>query len=427
MVDFVGTAPDNLALQSLLGTAITPQGAGFTPDPTGISDSWAALQGALTYACDNKLHFHIPAGDYKITAPLTTGSATWVGISGAGYGHTTLRPSANNFDGLVIGPGSGAPAGPTGWLRDIGIGGPSANPSTGKAAVKLSNMPQFLLENIGVDNYDICYDFINNCYGGIGICLRGGFGGTCNVGINFRGFAESGSDFTFINPWLTGSVAAVHMSPGSTGLHIIGGQLCGYRGSANGLTSNDGMGCIIVGKDYLTSATGDFGIWDLRGVDLEGITGVWLLRSYGQSIGRIELCNCLANSGEYALGVWKGTGFVWGKMRWLDNGFSGDWSTSTAFWSLAGWGTEAFIEESGTYFNSPCVVNSLDMALNSVSSMMEQSLYGGLGISTFRANWADEQPVISLGGSWLRVSGGKLQINNGGQAAIAWTVVGTQS
>lgn len=241
----------------------------------GVADDTAALSACFAAAAAAGGRVALAPVTYRTTAALTY-SATNVRLEGAGAGKTIIKPDAVTYNALSLGDGAGNQVRPTGYARGFSIVGPTAAPTTGKAALVVNGLNQFEVDRVHVDNHDIGFDLINNCFGTQFTNIRGGFGGTLNVGVNLRVGVQSGSDITFVNPWVNGCIAGMHVAGGGGGYHVSGGQVTAGQGTAQ---SNDNAGAIVIGKDYLTGATGEATI-DLYGVSFEGTNYAHCIRTF---------------------------------------------------------------------------------------------------------------------------------------------------
>lgn len=304
-------------------------------------DSTASLNAAIIDANTKGVELRIPAGTYKTTSPLVFASAN-VRISGDGGTSTKIKPTGN-FDAFVIGSNSGYSN--SGYLKDIAIEGASARPTGFKAAVKIDGMRQFDISNVTIDNYDIGFDFINDCSGSMVTNPRTGEG--VNVGVNLRTGLQSGNDIAFINPWLYGEVASVHIAGDCGGFRFFSGQYSGNKHS--GTAPIDERGLFTIGKDYITGAIGMVGNISIQS-DFEGFPYCWAIRVYDQA--NITLSSCEAKPFDApAIGFLKMSNAKQSKVNLIKQDLKGQWS-GTKLISLAGTFGDCSIHESNSFIDA---------------------------------------------------------------------------
>jgi hypothetical protein len=308
------------------GTAVTPSSNAFqsslsiinvqaqnTPvipsPPTPSGDDYLNLQGAINTAISENRELFIPAGFWHTSAPLIAPSNAFR-MRGAGSLVTAITATGTGYNTLTIGPGN-PQVGPNGYLRDIHLLGDGIPGSpTGYSALQLNGTVQYDVENVQTDNDDIGVDLINNCYGSQFINLRGGFARTLNVGINLRTGGQSGSDLVFINPWVVGIWAGVSISGGGGGYHFFGGQI----GTTANVAPNDATGAVILGKDYLTGATGETSA-DFYNTSFEDANYSWIFRAYNNVFLNLDEVHAnVANPATPAIGFYENTSFGVGQL-----------------------------------------------------------------------------------------------------------------
>lgn len=329
---------------------VVPTGA----DPTGKTDSYAALQNAINTAISSNSELDLPAGNYISSQSLIAASSAFR-MRCAGANVTSISASAPGYNTLVVGPGvSGLTIGPNGYISDCkfsGAGRPSG--SDGHSALQLNAAIQFDVRNITVDNADIGIDLIGTNYGSQFTNIRGGFAGDLNVGVNLRSGSQSGSDLSFNNAWITGQVAGVYMAGGGGGYHFIGGQIGAGSGT---FAANDNSGAIVMGKDYLTGATGETTA-DFHGTSFEGTNFAWIFRTFNQvNLSLTDISANPASSSSPAIGFFKGDSMNNSHIHLTATIVSGIWSNAALVVGNGAWPSIWWIEE-GTYTaaNNPTI------------------------------------------------------------------------
>ena len=307
----------------------------------GKADDSSALQNAINESISLGKPLYLPPGVYRTTKGLVAASSNF-SMFGAGTRRSILAPDASSYDCLTIGPlegGSGVD--PSGYARDFGIEGGNANvftagtkPDTGKAAFKLSRMRLFSVENVAVlsdSSFDIGFDLVNNSHGCTFYNCRTGLN-ACRVGVNIRSGLSSGtgSDVTFFNPWLCGEVAAVHIGNEGGGYHFYGGQFTSSR-FWEIVAADDKRGSLILGKDYLTEATGRAATCTFDGVNFEGQQGCWAIRAFAEISCSFRDCNIRAypEASPLTIGVFKSSAFQNGQATWVNTRVSGEFSAAS--------------------------------------------------------------------------------------------------
>lgn len=354
----------------------------------GVADDTFALQSAINQALQYDSTIFIPSGTYKISSGLIAYDTICVRIQGSGA-TTIIKPTLSTFDVITI-KGSTVEQ-PSGYIRDLSIVGPSARPSGFKAALKLDGMKQFEVRNINVDNVDIGFDLVNNCFGSTFHNLRAYYG--VNVGLNLRTGPQSGNDLTFYNVWLSGNVAAVHIANDSGGFHFYGGQ---FVSNAFQASNQDGNGAMIIGKDYITGTMGGVLNVTVDGVDFEGFKRCWAVRGYDQ-IG-LTLRNCGMNPTDStikAIGLIKFTNAKQSKIYLEKINIKGYWS-GTNLIDIGGNYDDCSLVELNSWIDA----NIASAGVTSSSLVAQSQITLGQGI--FRAN---NHNTIALGKVFLRENG----------------------
>lgn len=321
-------------------TEVIPVGA----DPTGTTDSRAAIQSAITLAISQTKAVYIPAGHYLVSCPGGGAPAlTFPSISARIHGAATPE---NGYFGdnagsyiqatgacttLQVGPGTQTAQDPSGWVRDIGFTGngiPALGSPTGNACLQIDGIPGFVVDGVSCANQDVGYYLINNPYGAHFSNIRGCFSGSCNAGFYLPSAGTSagnGSDNTFENVWVNGAFCAMCITSGTGGIHVKGGQW-----SVQAAATCDTCGSFVLGFDYLTQTTpnlGGVGI-DLDGVSFENLNNSWAIRASVQTNISTSHINVFNYGGHTDLGFYKNTSTGASQLSFRDTNFYGTYSNS---------------------------------------------------------------------------------------------------
>lgn len=285
------------------GEASTPENNGLTVDRTGTNDSTSALNTWLGRLVANGDWGELGAGTFKTSAALVTGSGNSLRLGGNGTQSTIIAPTGSTYPAIHVNLGNNLQ--PSGWIKGIGVVGPSPNPTGQQAGFLIDNTPLFVLDTLDVHNCDIGYDAINNCFNLVGYNLNTSRFQSCNVGISLRAGSQSGSDIKFYNTILTAAIFAVCIAGGGGGYAFYGGQW-----SAVAASPDDANGVIQIGWNYFnnTSLTGvDNTLFS--GISLEGYRGCHGIRAYGETQAKFDTMsfNGSASSGVEAIDIFKGT------------------------------------------------------------------------------------------------------------------------
>jgi hypothetical protein len=289
----------------------------------GTADSWATIQAAINSAIASGAELLIPPGDYKTSATLVW-AANWAAIRGISAVTTSITASGPGYNTFVVGNGSPFAGGASGYIEGLHLLGNSrpATP-TGISCLQLNGMYEFKVESMIVDTNDIGFDMINNCFGSQYTNIRGGFGGTVNVGLYLRTGTQSGSDITINNAWLVGVFAGVCVAGSGGGYHVNGGQIAAGEGTS---APNDLAGAFVLGYDYLTAVTGSCSV-DIRSTSFEGTNNAWVFRSCDQTYLVADAIGMNPTSQtSLAIGVYKGTNAKNAAFSFRDVTISGFWS-----------------------------------------------------------------------------------------------------
>lgn len=302
-------------------------------DPTGSTDSHAALVAGASSAISSGLSLFVPKGYYANSATIAvTGCMPF--IFGAGAGVTQIFNSATGYDTLSIGPGNGScGVTPSGKLQDISIDGGYYNPVTSTstvppstdyyAAVKLNGILQYETENMQINGAGIGFDKINNDYGSRNVNLRIGFQGDVNYGINERTGTQGGSDNSYRDSWVTGTYCGLNVAGNAGGIHLSGGQW-GAGGSTSAVNLN--AGAICTGKDIITGTTGEATV-DIVGASFENTNYAYVFRNYDQA--NITCTGCYFNPSyapKPAAGLYYGSNMKGSAITLIGSSVSGNWS-----------------------------------------------------------------------------------------------------
>ncbi|MNJ90405.1 Pectate lyase superfamily protein [compost metagenome] len=416
------------------GGALTPAQRGFVHSAidfgtlgTGVDGDDTKLQAALDKACELRLPLYIPAGDYKLTFGLVADSSksSFTGdrnimIYGAGGTATRLMPTATTFNALTIqnsSAGSGSGIAPSGFIKDIYIEGPTSHPTGTNIGLLLRGMRQFEVHNVTVKKMPIGFDMIDNCYGCAYYNCKAQL---VSVGLNLRAGSVSGSDMNFYNFWIRANIAAVHISPDGGGWHFFGGQLAG--GDVR-TVDDDNAGAIIIGKDYISSATGTSSNIIFDGIDFEGTKYMHNFRSHGQITMTVRNCSFLQTDSSgggllaASLAIWKATGAQQSKVVFENNGVKGYWKSAKAI-DVAGHGSLIEIHERATLYESNVKFNNVAWT---AGPMLVQSKCN-LGHAHWRDSWVSKYLV---GGTIYREASGKLEQST--DWGTTWTGTSTSS
>lgn len=291
-------------------------------DPSGNTDSYAALQAAINLAGPNN-EMLLPAGKFKTSQMLV---APWNSfrLRGAGAQITSIVAMAPGYNTLRVGPGKITAISPGGYVRDIHlVGNGKPKIPSGISCLQLSGTIAYNVECVSVDTNDIGLDLINNNFATRYCNIRGGFGGSLNVGLYLRSGNQSGGDLLFEGLWINGDIAAASIAGQGGGYHFRGGQLTAGQ---NTTTPNDLAAAVIMGKDYLTGVLGESQA-DFSGTSFEGTNFAWVFRAFNQTN---LVCNAIVlnptSPSAPAIGVFKGTTMHSSRILLLGASIGGNWS-----------------------------------------------------------------------------------------------------
>jgi hypothetical protein len=288
----------------------TPANNGLAVDPTGMIDSTTGLMKHLAMLTRNGDAGYWGPGTYLTSSELiaTDGPIT---LMGAGPQRTIVKTVSSAFNGLRINTGGGLQ--PTGRLFGIGVLGPVPRPSTKNAGIVLDNSPLFVLDHCQASNFDIGFDFINNCFNACGYNLSVPRFGTCNVGVYLRRGVQSGSDIKFYNSLLFPWLHAICVEGQGGGFSFFGGQV-----SALNTALADQNGVLMLGWDYINKTEFDgVGLLLLQQIEWEGWVGCHAIRQYGEAQATFRDCAFTATQrSRQALAVYMGTNLKNSIIKW---------------------------------------------------------------------------------------------------------------
>jgi hypothetical protein len=412
--------------QSVSGTV-----APTNVDATGVSDSTAGLQAWINILTSTGAIGFLPAGTYKITDTLVA-SGNSIVLQGAGALTTKIVQATSGKTGFRVNITGDGLATPCGYISDISVIGPAANPTDFKSGFLLDTCRGFDLVRCYVSNFDIGYDFINNCFNSAFYSCSTHRFGSCNIGMNLRGIEgaafQAGNDISIFNPKFFGKLGAVVIGPNSGGYHFFGGQF-----GSTGLTANrDDLGNIMLGVVYdtvLQTGTGSLTTGsctvDFNGLSIEGVTRTWFIQCYDEITAGFNNMGYTPSvtGANAALGLIKCT-----NAKQTQLVFQGGQSIQaggvfqTAIASFAGGGSALGILEDCLWHQGSLTVNSVGVSALAMQSLGQQSNATSVSIAhARRANLGQ----IMLGQMWLRGStstGGVLQfcVDNAG---TTWSAV----
>lgn len=291
---------------------------------------------------------------------------------------------------------SGNGSAPSGFCRNLTLLKEDALAQDGSIGLQLQGLRQFLVDQVTPDGFEIGFDLIDNCFGTYFTNCRTWQNPSAFVGVNIRTGTQSGNDLYFLNCWLAGKNAAMHISGGTNGIHVKGGQLTAGQGYTS---DQDGLGVIVFGKDYLTAATAAMGILDLDGVDFENCKRMWHLRGYQRVQLNVKNCAFLANESgsQPALGLYKFEGLNDAKVKFENNTIRGVYSTAAMF-SEAGANSGFGITEENWLSTTPTTVNGGTLG---AGWFLSSRAYAGSGRG-FALEHAGSRAQMRLNGAlWL--------------------------
>jgi len=384
-------------------------------DPNGVSDSTTGLQNWINAGIAGD-PLWLPAGAYKVSDTLVASGKSLI-MQGSGALITSIMAPAGKV-GLRLNITGDGIATPSGYVADIAIIGPAANPTDFNSGILMDSCRGFDLVRTDVQNFDIGYDFKNNCFNSAlysPSCRRYS---SCNVAINLRGREggnfQSGNDISIFNPKFFAKLGAVVIGPNSGGFHFFGGQF-----GSSGLTSNrDDLGNVMLGVQYdsvLQTGTGTLTTGacsvDFHGVSLEGITRTWFIRCYDQITATFDSLGYTPSvtGSDAALGILKCTNAQQTQLAFIGaQQIQAGGVLQTAVASFAGGGSALGIYEE-LWQQGSLTVNGSALSALAMQSLGQQSNATSVSIShARRANLGQ----IMLGQMWLRGStstGGVLQ------------------
>lgn len=394
-----------------IASGIQPVGA----DPNGTADSTAALQTWATRGSGTSgVPTYLPPGNYK-TLDTIVFSGLGLICQGSGATRSKINLQTAGIPGIRLNIGDSVGT-PCGYLADLGVIGPAANPTDFKAGILWDSTKGFNTVRTDVGNFDIGYDFINNCFNSSlynPSCHRFA---SCNVGIYLRGFDgafQAGNDISIYDPILSNKLGAVVVGPGG-GYHFFGGQF-----GTSGLAANrDDLAAIMLGVVYDTVLQTGIGSLttggctaDFTGLSIEGVNRAWFIQMYDEITAgfyNIGFTPSVAGANA-ALGILKMQN---AKNSQIDFGgclsIQAGGVLQTAVASFSGGGTGLLVRE-GPWNQGAITVNGSGLGTKVMLSLAQQSTTPSVGIGSGRRS---SLPFQMLGQMWLRGStstGGVLQ------------------
>lgn len=272
----------------------------------GVTNDSTALQEAFNEGVAKGLPVRLPSGEI-ITNKELTWKSSYIAIEGAGSKKTKIVTEKSTYHALSVGPGNeGQDNRLGGFLRDFTIAGGNAErlkagvePVTEKSALKLNGARLLQVSDIEIEGtHDIGVSLTNNCYGSSFTNLRCELD-ACRVGVYMAKGSENGEDIDFNNCWISGEVAALHITSGKN-YRVRGGQLTASRQAA---AEEDLRGVVILGKDYLGAAGAEDTEITLE-TSFEGFKRCWAIRAF--KLVKITAHSTFnANAASAAIGFYK--------------------------------------------------------------------------------------------------------------------------
>jgi hypothetical protein len=205
-----------------------------------------------------------------------------------------LPPGAR---GITVGPKTGQTAiGPSGQITGVHVRR-SAREMDGTAGIRLRGTVQFSVRDCRAGGFWAGFDLINNCYGSEFRNCRATFAENY-FGVILREGAQSGSDITFDNCWMSGQFAAYVVFRNGGGYRIRSGQASmGSEPNALPGPTSEGIGVFVIGRDAETGDKGGVGLVTITDVDVEGWTKFPAINTYDQVDLKVEGTAFLATQG----------------------------------------------------------------------------------------------------------------------------------
>jgi hypothetical protein len=407
------SAINTMMTELYAGIALQPTGA----DATGTVDSTTSLQNWINSLTSTGRPGWLPAGTYKINDTLVASGQSLI-LQGSGALTTKIVQTTAGKVGIRFNITGDGLATPCGYAADFSIAGPAANPTDFQSGILLDSCRGFDLIRTDVSNFDIGYDFKNNCFNSALYSPSVRRYSSCNIGINLRGMEgaqfQSGNDISIFNAKIFGKLGSVVIGPNSGGFHFFGGQF-----GSSGLTTNrDDLGNIMLGVQYdsvLQSGTGTLTTGacsaDFHGISIEGVTRTWFIQCYDQITATFDSLGYTPSvtGADAALGILKCTNAQQTQLAFIGaHQIQSGGVLQTAIASFAGGGSALAIYEE-LWQQGSLTVNGVGVGARVMQSLGQQSNATSVSISyARRANLGQ----IMLGQMWLRGStttGGVLQ------------------
>jgi hypothetical protein len=261
----------------LYGLPSTPENNGLAIDRSGGVDATTNLNTWLQSLVTNGDYGELGSGTFKTSATLNIAGGSSIRLEGNGPQSTVIKPTGNTYPTVELNLTVGS-LNKSGWIKGIGVVGPSANPGTRQAGFLWNATTLAEGWDLDVINMDMAYDWINNCYNFNGYGLSCSRFGSCNVGINLRAGAQSGSDFNFYGSYLFPAWSAVCIAGNGGGYGFFGGQF-GLTG-----TGSSTIGVITIGYDWVSNAQiAGMVNAEFNRIGIEGFNSAWAITGWGEN------------------------------------------------------------------------------------------------------------------------------------------------
>jgi len=371
----------------------------------------------------------LPPGNYKINSTLSFSGLSLI-CQGAGSNVSRIFQTTAGIPGVRLNITGDGVATPCGYFSDIGVIGPVANPTDFQARILFDACRGFNTLRTDVGNFDIGYDFKNNCFNSSLYSPSCHRFNSCNIGIYLRGFDtqfNAGNDISIYDAILSNKLGCVVIGPNSGGYHFFGGQL----GTSGLATNRDDLGAIMLGVTYDAVLQTGVGLLttggctaDFSGLSIEGVNRMWFIQSYDEdTCGFYNMGFTPSQTGaNAALGILKmqnakNSQFDFGGCLSIQAGGI----LQTAIASFAGGGSALCVRE-GPWQQGSLTVNGSGVSTRVMQSLAQQSNATSIGIGSARRS---NLPIQMLGQMWLRGStstGGVLQFCTD-NTGTTWTAI----
>jgi len=385
-------------------------------DPAASSaNNYTGLQNAFNDAETDGVAVQLPPG--SIPVDNTTSALVWNGgypmIQGHGQ-RTELLFDSNSNDGLVLGDGgvSSGDKGMAGFVRQLRVRGPGSetapSPSNYKAGIVIDGIHGTDMANLYVRNFDIGYDLRGNSYMTTMTKCHARYRHT-NVGFLMQYGPVGGNDFTLIDCWFGGVIAAINVEGSAGGLTVIGGQLaCGRLSGGGSYGNDDDSAAFRMGKNYdATGSTGSTGRLNLVGTSFEGCDYSWYIRNYADGI--LNLWGCSFHDNNDINGMVKSSAGDL-RLRLVNHELASHVTFPSTLVSITGGTLHAY--ESGT---------TGDPSLDGIGTVDFEDVGGIVAYAGYDSAGFYGGDRIALGGLYLRNNAGTLESStspNSGWSAV---------